>query len=207
MEINKCIFVTMKAIYASILFILLSLLTACPTSREPSLSKVESNGMNFPDLEQRSHDGIRYKLSSLFQDSYFSEFVIQNNATTKSIYDMHIHFSVETFNKSDIESMEFMTESAKGNLEMIHDYYIQSRIASLEENSVSIRKKVPKAVGFPGYIQVVEGGSSLDEKWASYFTSSVEIDGKILVFQLVGPKDHMGYFYDDFIRILKSIEK
>jgi hypothetical protein len=133
--------------------------------------------------------------------------VIQNDATTKSIYDMHIHFSVETFDKGDIESMEFMTESKKKNLEMIHDYYVQSRLASLEENSVSIRKKVPKEVGFPGFIQVVEGGSSLDEKWASYFTSSIEIDQKIYVFQLVGPKDHMGYFYDDFIAILKSIEK
>lgn len=197
----------MKAIQLTLLPVLLLFLTACPASKEPALSKVESNGMNFPELEQRSHDGIEYKLSSLFQDSYFSEFVIQDKATTKSIYDMHIHFSVETFNKSDIESMEFMTESDKGNLEMIHDYYIQSRLASLEENSVSIRKKVPKKVGFPGYIQVVEGGSSLDEKWASYFTSSVEIDGKIYVFQLVGPKDHMGYFYDDFINILKSIEK
>ncbi len=197
----------MKVFHFSFFAGLLLILTACPSSSEPGLSKVESNGMDFPDPEQRSHDGITFKLSELFKDSYYTDYVIQNDATTKSIYDMHIHFSVETFDKKDIESMEFMTESDKGNLEMIHEFYIQSRLASLEENSVSIRKKVPKNVGFPGYIQVVEGGSSLDEKWASYFTSSVEIDGKIFVFQLVGPKDHMGYFYDDFLDILKSIEK
>lgn len=197
----------MKALHFFCLTGILLILTACPSTSEPGLSKVESNGMDFPDPEQRSHDGITFKLSELFKDSYYTDYVIQDNATTKSIYDMHIHFSVETFEKKDIESMEFMTESDKGNLEMIHEFYIQSRLASLEENSVSIRKKVPKNVGFPGYIQVVEGGSSLDEKWASYFTSSVEIDGKIFVFQLVGPKDHMGYFYDDFLEILKSIEK
>jgi hypothetical protein len=197
----------MKALHFFCLTGILLILTACPSTSEPGLSKVESNRMDFPDPEQRSHDGITFKLSELFKDSYYTDYVIQDNATTKSIYDMHIHFSVETFEKKDIESMEFMTESDKGNLEMIHEFYIQSRLASLEENSVSIRKKVPKNVGFPGYIQVVEGGSSLDEKWASYFTSSVEIDGKIFVFQLVGPKDHMGYFYDDFLEILKSIEK
>lgn len=197
----------MKIVQLFGLAFLLPLLTACPSSSEPSLSKVESNGMNFPDLKQRSHDGIRYKLSDLFMDSYFSDFVIQKKATTKSIYDMHIHFSVETFTKKDIESMAFMTDSKKNNLELIHDYYIQSRLSSLEENSVSIRKKVPKEVGFPGFIQVVEGGSSLDEKWATYLTSSVEIDNQVFVFQLIGPKDNMGYFYDDFIRILKSIEK
>jgi hypothetical protein len=197
----------MKAIQFPIIALLLIILTACPSSKEPGLSKIESNGMNFPDAELRMHDGISYKLSALFKDAYFSDFVIQNNATTKSIYDMHIHFSVETFDRKDIESMEFMTNSKKEDLKLIHDYYIQSRLASLGENSVSIAKKVPKSVGFPGYIQVVEGGSSMDEKWASYFTASIEIDKKIFVFQLIGPKDHMGYFYDDFIRILKSIEK
>jgi hypothetical protein len=197
----------MKVIQFFLLVILISILTACPGSTVPSLSKIESNGMNFPDLEQRVHDGIKFKLSSLFKDAYYSEFVIQKNATTKAIYDIQMHFSVETFKKQDIESMEFMTDSKKNNLSLIHDYYIQSRLASLEENSISIRKKVPKEVGFPGYIQVVEGGSSFDDKWASYFTSSIEIDGEIFVFQLIGPKDNMGYFYDDFLRILKSIEK
>ena len=197
----------MKSWKFALFFFLVWILSACPGSSEPSLKKVQNNRMDFPDLEKRSHKGIHYQLSSLFKDSYYTDFVVQNNATTKSIFDMHIHFSVETFDKKEIESIRFEQDTEEDDLNTVHNYYIRKRLLSLEENSLSLKKKLPKNVGFSGFIQVVEGGSILDEKWASYFTASVKVDENVHVFQLIGPKDHMGHFYDDFLSILYSIEK
>jgi len=197
----------MKFLRPLFLLPLALLLTACLSSNEHALSKVRSNKMNFPDPVQRTHDGVSFKLSELFTDSYYTEFVIQQNATTKSINEMNLHFSVETFKRNDISSIRFIDESKDSDLELIHEHYVQIRRTSLEEFTSSIRKKVPKSVGFPGYITVIEGGSAFDSKTSTYMTASIEIDKKIYVFQLIGPSNHMGYFYDDFMLILSSIEK
>jgi hypothetical protein len=183
------------------------ILSGCPNGNERALSKVKTNRMNFPDPAKRTHDGISFDLSELFTDSYYSDYVLQKTATTKAIMEMNVHFSVETFGEYDIKKFRFISQSEEPDLELVHKYYISKRLQSLEEYSTSIRKKVPEKVGFPGYVQVIEGGSTYDSQLSTYMTASVKIDEKIFVFQLIGPSKHMGYFYDDFLGILRSIEK
>lgn len=164
--------------------------------------------MDLPDLEKRSHNGISFLLSALFEDSYYSDYVLQKNATTKVIMDLHLHFSVETFTSSDLETLRFLGESNKNDgLLTIHEHYINTRMASLDQRKRSIRKIVSKKVGFPGYTTVIYGKNEYDEKPATYFISTIEIDGKYFVFQMIGNQDKMGYFFDDYREILNSIEK
>lgn len=186
---------------------LLLTLTACPVDYEQSLKAIKNNNMDFPDPEGRSHDGISYELSKLFEDSYYTNYVIQKNATTKSIYDLYLHFSIETFTNSDLETLQFIEGKKNEDLKTIHDYYIRNRMASLHTKRRSMLKKVPKKVGFQGYITVVDGQGEYDEKQATYFISTIKIDDNFYVFQMIGNKDKMGYFYDDFLDILNSIEK
>jgi hypothetical protein len=191
-----------------ILLPLLVLLTACPGNYEPSSRIIRKNNMDLPDLEKRAHDGISFKLSSLFEDSYYSDYILSKNATTKTIMDLHLHFSVETFTSSDLETLRFLGESNQNDgLLTIHEHYIDTRMASLDQRKRSVRKKVSKKVGFPGYTTVIDGKNEYDEKLATYFISTIEIDGKYHVFQMIGNQDKMGYFFDDYREILNSIEK
>ena len=187
---------------------LVFLVTACPTSNRQSLPSVFANKMDFPDLEKRNHKGINFQLSALFKDAYDDYFLLKpDGAYNKEIMDMNVRFCIETFTDLDVAAMEFIEGQGKKPLDLAHENYINRRLKSLEERLLSTRKPLPKKIGFNGYIQVIEGGSSLDDKLSTYMIATVEIDKQFHVFQLIGPKDHMGYFYDDFNAILQSIEK
>jgi hypothetical protein len=164
--------------------------------------------MDFPNLEKRNHKGINFQLSALFKDAYDDYFLLKpDGAYNKEIMDMNVRFCIETFTDLDVAAMEFIEGRGKKPLDLAHENYINRRLKSLEERLLSTRKPLPKKIGFNGYIQVIEGGSSLDDKLSTYMIATVEIDKQFHVFQLIGPKDHMGYFYDDFNTILQSIEK
>ena len=187
---------------------LVFLLTACPTSNRQSLPSVFANRMDFPNLEKRSHKGIDFQLSTLFKDAYDDYFLLKpDGAYNKEIMDMNVRFCIETFTDIDAAAMEFIEGNSKNPLVLVHENYINRRLKSLEERLLSTRNPLAKKIGFNGYIQVIEGGSSLDQKLSTYIIATIEIDKQFHVFQLIGPKDHMGYFYDDFNSILLSIEK
>lgn len=192
-----------------IIFPMSLVLTACQGSYEPPSRVIRNNNMNLPDLQKREYNGISYTLSGLFEDAYYSDYVLQKNATTKAIMDLHLHFSVETFTLSDLETLRFLANNNthKDGLINIHEHYIDTRMASLDQRKRSIRKKVSKKVGFPGYTTVIDGKNEYDEKYATYFISTIGIDDKYYVFQMIGNQDKMGYFYDDYLEILNSIEK
>lgn len=197
----------MKILIQALIIFILSVAANCSGTYSPSIKKIQQNKMDFPDPEKRMHSGFSFELSKLFTDSYTSNFVLQKQATTKSISDINIFFSVETFDKSAIDRVRFAKETNDSDLELIHNYYLGIRMNSLYEKSLSTRKNLPKKVGFKGYTQQVIGRTQYDEKKTTYLTASVQIDQQIHVFQLIGPSENMGYFYDDFIRILESIEK
>jgi hypothetical protein len=197
----------MKRFFTVISIYLLLVAANCSGNQTPSLKELEKSKMNFPDLEKRAHETFTYQLSRLFTDAYSSHFVLQKNSTTKSIHDLNIYFSIETFGKNDLETIRFLNESKKGDLELIHDHYIGMRLGSLDIKTISTRKKLMGKAHFPGYIQHVIGKGKYETKNMIYMISTVEIDESFHVFQLIGPNDNMGYFYDDFLRILNSIEK
>ena len=187
------------------------LLTACPPSRrsnyQSNLKQVKKNGMDLPNLQTERYEGIEYQLSNLFTHDYDDDYVKTDYASTKCIYDMNIHFSVEMFDQNDAEATSYAFDEEIDLLNAVHDDYILIREESLENEQTSIKKEVPASVGYPGYIQIVHGAPSTYGERSSYFTATLEVDDEYYVFQLIGKEENMGYMYDDFIDIISSVQK
>lgn len=182
------------------------LLTACPGSRSKSaLGQIQDNGMDFPDLKSQRFSVVKFQLSSLFDRDYGVGYTVQDNASGFVIYDMDIHFSVERFEREEIELIQFAFDDEISSIDAVHDNYVLKREASLEDAETGIKKELPKSVKFPGYIQVIEGARSDYGETSSYFTATLEVGGEYYVFQLIGREKNMGYLYDDFIDILSSV--
>ena len=202
------IFVEVKIYTIIILLGVTVISTACPGPRfETNKKKLQDNNMDFPDLRKTYYNGIHFLLPSMFTQDYNTNYVLTDNAETNVIYDLDVNFSVESFTKSDAELIQYAFDEKIDALNAVHDNYILRRQESLNEYSSSIKKEVPKAVGFPGYTQVVHGGIYDDGVESTYFTATIEINDIYFVFQMIGKKENMGYLYDDFIDILASLEK
>lgn len=201
-------FVSMKFIHILFLLTLVVLLTACPRVQyEDAKKKLYKNHMDLPDPEINYYSGIRFKLSNLFTDAYNKDYVLKDDALTRVIYDLDLNFSIEEFDASEAQAFQFAFSENTDLLNAVHDHYSFKRQNSLEEHFTSIKKSVPKTVGFNGVIQTIEDTEDLDEENLLYIMSTVEIRNKYYVFQLIGKKDNMGYLYDDFLNILNSIDK
>lgn len=200
----------MKLVKILALFSCSLLFTACPgVDYEDATDKLFKNKMDLPDPELRYHDGIKYKLSSLFEDSYNTDFVLKDNATTKVIYDLDLNFSVESFTRSEAEAYRFNFSEETDLLNAVHDNYVYARQRSLDSYFASVKKPVSKKVGFKGVYQTIQGTGieEYDDQDLLYLTASVEVGEKFYVFQLIGKTENMGYLKDDFSDILNSIEK
>jgi len=163
--------------------------------------------MDFPNLSKVYYNGIRFKLSELFFDEGYANYTIKDNALTKGIYDLRLHFSVENFSKAEADAIKFTFSDDTELLDAVHDNYVFRREESLAEFFTSIKKNVPKKVGFNGVIQTIEGKNYEEEPSTMYFMATIEIDNIYYVFQMIGKKENMAYLYDDFIELLNSIEK
>jgi hypothetical protein len=204
------IFVKVKILKLISLIVIVFVVTGCPaTNYESDSKKIQNNNMNFPNLEKQYYNGIKYKLSDMFENDYDDDYVLTDNASTKIVYGLDVNFSIEAFNQEEAEVIQYAFDDEIDLFNAVHDNYVLKRKASLYEPSISIKKPTPKNVGYPGYIQVINGSPySYDEdEGSSYFTATLNIDGIYYVFQLIGKKSNMGYLYDDFIDILSSVEK
>ncbi len=162
--------------------------------------------MDFPDLQREYYEGITYMLSNMFGYDYDDDYVLTDDADTKSIYDMDLNFSVEVFSSYDAELIQYGFDNEISPLDAVHNNYIHKRQESLYDYTTSIKKEVPESVGYPGYIQVVHGSNYSYEDGSSYFTATLEIGDRYFVFQLIGKRENMGYLHDDFVDILSSVE-
>jgi hypothetical protein len=186
---------------------MLMLLTACPETEYTSpLSEIQKNKMDFPDLEKRYYQGINYKLSKLFERSYYDEFVIKDQADVFAIYDMSLYFGIEVFDRTDVVKAQYEYETEVEPLRAIHDMYAGTRAGTINDPKISILRETPESVGYPGLMQVISGGEYEGSVETSYFMATLEINGNYYVFQLIGKKENMGYLHDDFIELLSSVE-
>lgn len=182
-------------------------LSACPgNSYKDDLKSIQDNNMDFPDLQKTYYDGINFELSSLFRDDYSDYYVIQDNALTKVIYGIDVHFSIEAFSEDEAEDIRFTFEEDIDHLNAVHDHYVYKRANTLSEPIVSIKKELAENVRYDGYIQVIHGtGDDYYQDESSYFTASLKIGDEYYIVQLIGKRVNMGYLYDDFLDILSSI--
>lgn len=198
----------MKAVHLSFLIVLTLLLTACPDiRRESAQQKLFKNHMDLPELKRIQYYGVSFQLSKLFEDNYDVEYVIKNDALSKSIYDLGLNFSTEVFNETDAEMFKYSLETETDNLNAVHDYYAAKRQNSMYEHFSSVKKKGPRENGYPSIIQTIEGPGYESGDTITYMMATVDINKRYFVFQMIGKKGHIGYLYDDFIAIIKSIRK
>lgn len=174
---------------------------------EDASTKLSKNGMDLPNPVKSYHKGIRFKISELFSDGYDKNFVLKDDALTKAIYEIGLNFSVESFSKSEAAVFQYAFTEQRDPLNAVHDQYIVKRQNSLHDQYTSIKKAVPTTVGFDGIIQIIQGSRYDKETASSYFMATLQIGENYYVFQLIGKKENMVYLYDDFIEILKSVEK
>jgi hypothetical protein len=187
------------------LFVLTAVLYGCPpTNTQSDLSKVQDNNMDFPELREQFYKGLYFKLSNLFQDDYNTEYVIQDDAQTMSIYDMDVKFSIEVFSNEEAQLIQYTFEEEIDPLNAVHDNYVFKRLETLEEGRASIKKSSPSCK-FPCLVQVIHGTSSIYGEASSYFMATVEADNQYYVIHLIGVEKHMGYLFDDFEAILASL--
>lgn len=198
----------MKNVYNIIGLILLLTLTACPSKKyQPSIKLLDKNHMDFPYLKEHYYHTIKFKLSTLFQSDFNPKHVLKNFSFSKKIPDLAIYFSIESFSKKEAKEFQFEFNDDTDLLNAVNDNYMIKRQESLYNPYTSIKKNVPKTVKYPGYIQAIEGSTLENGIKSAYFTATLMVDNKFYVFQLIGLKENMGYFYDDFLHILSSVEK
>lgn len=183
------------------------LFTACPPSGNynSDLKKFQENNNNLPDCIKATYDGITYSLSSMFYDDYDTDYVIQDDAETQVIYDLSLYFTVESFEKRDIEIIKFAFENDLDDVAAVHKYYIHKRSESVNHPFVSEEKSLDKSIHLNGFIQVVEGKTYEYNEGLDYFIATFKVGEKIYVMQMIGKAENMSYLYDDFIKILRSV--
>ncbi|XOV67243.1 MAG: hypothetical protein ACFHU9_16630 [Fluviicola sp.] len=192
------------------------ILTGCPRDEEiepalykTDLERIQENGMDFPDVRRFYFSGVRFRLSTLFLRSYYTEFVLADDYEVRAIDELNLYFSIERFSESEAEGIRYRFDGDDeiSLLDAVHDNYAIKRNASLEEATISIKKAVPETVGFPGVMQTISGESYEGNPANTYFMASLDIDNEIYVVQLIGKEENMGYLYDDFIDIISSISQ
>lgn len=187
------------------------LLAGCPSSnntryRQP-LEQVQANHMDLPNPVRYYFKGIRYEISELFGRYYDDDFVLSDRYDVKTIDALNLYFSIESFSNEDAEEYKFKFEDGEtlDLLNAVHDHYAITRKKSLKKANVSVKKVVPKGIGYPGVVQVISGATYENSVPNSYFFATLEVDDEYIVVQLIGKAENMGYLYDDFIDILSSI--
>ncbi len=161
--------------------------------------------MDLPDLSRSYYKGITYMLSDLFDTDYNDDYVINDDADTRIIYDINVNFSIEAFSKEEAETISYAFDDEIDLLNAVHDNYIIRRKESVYEFASSVKKELPSSVSYPGYIQVIHGSEYDESLGTTYFTATLEANGQYYVFQMIGKRENMGYLYDDFIDILSSV--
>ncbi|TSJ40185.1 hypothetical protein [Fluviicola chungangensis] len=168
----------------------------------------KKNHYNFNLNKTLKYEGISFKLPDHFKQNYSHTYTIKNSSLTRSSNAFNIYFSVERFNKSDL-NREFVYDFVLADDDLLNtfqDAYVWRRFESLNNSGVSIKKELPKSFRNKGLIQTISGDGTYSGQ-TYYVTSTIKVKNDYYVFQWITSKPIMNYTYDDFERILKSVRK
>jgi hypothetical protein len=193
-----------------LLFIPTFLMTGCfdyDKENKEIREAFKNNHYNFKLDKTLKYEGISFKLPDHFKQNYSHNYTIKNSSLTRTSNAFNIYFSVERFNKSDL-NREFVSNFVvkEDLLNTFQDAYVWRRFESLDNSGVSIKKELPKTFKNKGLIQTISGDGTYSGQ-AYYVTSTLKVGKEYYVFQWITSKPIMNYTYDDFERILKSVRK
>ncbi len=167
----------------------------------------KNNHYDFKLDKTLKYEGISFKLPDHFKQNYSHNYTIKNSSLTRTSNALNIYFSVERFNKSDLNRAFVSDFVIEGDLlNTFQDAYVWRRFESLDNSGISIKKELPKTFRNKGLIQTISGDGTYSGQ-AYYVTSTIKVGNEYYVFQWITSKPIMNYTYDDFERILKSVRK
>lgn len=195
-----------------ILFIVISLVSlafSCNNRglKQSKLKELKKNNYDFPELIQREHNDVSFQLSKWFTKSYNDNYVIQDNALTETVQNLGVHFSFETFNKSDIEKIIYFQERTKSEDEALDvlKYYIKQRTESMYESFLSDASVLPENTLQNGYYQTIHTSEDAYSDGTTYIIASIKRKNEVHVLQMIAASESMTYLFDDFMRIIQSM--
>ncbi len=193
-----------------LLFIPLFLIVGCfdyDKENKEIREAFKNNHYNFKLDKTLKYEGISFKIPKHFTQDYSHTYTIKNSSLTRTGSALNIYFSVERFNQSDL-NRDFVSDYVIEDdlLNTFQDAYVWRRYESLNNSGVSIKKELPKTFKHKGVIQTISGDGTYSGQ-AYYVTSTLKVGTDYYVFQWITSKPVMNNTYDDFERILKSVQK
>lgn len=191
--------------------IALFLFTACPPVKVKNEGKIrlEKNNMDFDSFENYYFEGVNYKLWDVFKPEFYREYTLSDVSERFSVENLNLYFSIEKFSLEQAQDILFSFNEDIDLVDAVHQNYMNHRIDySYEDIKISSKTAIPDSIGVNGFIQVIEDGEKLprNESYGStYFIATFKKKNQYYVIQLIGPISNMGYLYDDFIDLVKSV--
>jgi hypothetical protein len=165
-----------------------------------------NNKMDLPETGSQTFGNITFKLSNLFEPYELKSFAYNQEALMLSIPALNLYFSVEQFKN---ESLNKFIDPQLGNfstLDNLHNTYVIYRQKSFDTFVSSIAKDLKISSPNKAIVQVIQDGNEYSEELQLYLIATVSFNNEYYVFQFIGKKANMGYLYDDFLAIIKSIK-
>lgn len=198
----------MKMTYLFLVSFTFIVISSCKSKNyKTSKNELMSNQMDFISLQERFYKGIKFQLPSNFKTKEHPKFTLKSNSFAEHIPELHLYFSIEIFTKK--EGMKIQNEFIENTsmLDAINDQYIYKRQASLYNSYTSVKKEISSNKKYNGCMQIIQGETYDGYDKNCYFTATIQIIDDYYIIQLIGPKNNMGYLYDDFNEIISSIKK
>jgi hypothetical protein len=192
------------------------LLVACTKQpKESTFSKLKKSHFDFTEWKKVNYQDLSFSIPVAFKHGYEQEHLLAESAYLKSIPELGIHFSVESFSAENMEDVYFDPEDsvyqealADGldSTTTIHHNYMLHRTESLKYYDYSLREIYTHKKKYPTLIQVVQGSANAYSEELFYVIASLKKEERYYIFQLVTNEEMCNYLYDDFLKILNSAD-
>jgi hypothetical protein len=198
----------MKTAFLFLVFFTFLAISSCKSKNyKTSKNELMSKQMDFISFEERFYKGIKFQLPSNFRTKERPKFTLKSNSFAEYMPELNLYFSIERFTqKEGIKIQNEFTENTS-MLDAINDQYIYKRQASLYNSYTSVKKEISSNLKYNGCMQVIQGETYDGYDKNCYFTATIQVLDEYYIIQLIGPKNNMGYLYDDFNEIISSVKK
>lgn len=169
------------------------------------MKELRANRYHFKKMSEAYASGIRFLLPDALKDDFDQELAYHDNSFVRSSPALGIYFSVDAFDDDETGSILATYEAGSDSLEVIHDFFIKTRLKSLSESnaelSMATRLSGSKE-GLYSTIQESNYGSYVYD--ATYQVASIRHKQAFYVFQFICSNELAPYMYTDFHRIIQS---
>lgn len=209
MVIKRNVYLRIMPNRSFLLVLLLPILTACPPVRtEDSFDKFVQNKMDLTNLKRKDFKSIHFQMSDSYEVNFENNHLITNNPFSLKNYGIGSYFAVEQFKPNDLKKMKFYLQSnEQDSLRLVQNFNSIKRTEAMMGSTISFPKTIFSKQKFKGILQTIEGPAEGNTSDKTYFLATFQIDGFFYTFSMISDGQIAPYLYDDFLKVLASIEK